>query len=574
MLPFSRRTFVSFLLAVLSTSLFPVSLRAAPVSTSAWQAFVGKYLEEYFALNPTFAVQQGRHDFDGRFPDWSEAGLRRQVGWLQARRREALAFSEATLSPHEKFERDYLVAAIGGQLFWLVTADSPHQNPFFYADPLDPDVYVSRPYAPLPERLASYLRYAHGVPAALQQIKANLQGPLAPELIAIGKMTIGGLADFYANDVPKVFAPVADPALQKELAAANSEAIAAVKAFSAWLDERAKTATGHFALGKEKFEAMLRETEGVDVSSEQLEAVGRADLERNLAALADACAKFAPGRSVDEAVALASAHKLPGTVVESASRQLAELEQFIRAHDLVTIPGSERAKVEETPAYKRWNAASITIPGPYEHGLPSVYYVSPPDPSWPKQKQLDYLPGAGSLLFTSAHEVWPGHFLQFLHANRTESPVGKVFVGYAFAEGWAHYAEEMMWDTGLGNGDPEMHIGQLTEALLRNARLLAAIGLHTKGMSVADAARLFREQGHTDAASAEEQARRGTFDPAYVNYTMGKLMIRKLRNDWTAPRGGRAAWKQFHDAFLEFGGPPIPLIRKAMLGESDQGSLF
>jgi uncharacterized protein (DUF885 family) len=183
------------------------------------------------------------------------------------------------------------------------------------------------------------------------------------------------------------------------------------------------------------------------------------------------------------------------------------------------------------------------------------------------------LPGRANLLFTSVHEVWPGHFLQFLHANRSPSKFGQVFVGYAFAEGWAHYTEEMMWEAGLGNGDPETHIGQLLNALLRNVRFLSAIGMHTGAMTVEESERMFREQGFQDAGTARQQAARGSFDPAYLNYTMGKLIIRKLREDWTASRGGKQAWQSFHDEFLKYGGPPIPLVRKAMLG-ADKGSLF
>ena len=171
------------------------------------------------------------------------------------------------------------------------------------------------------------------------------------------------------------------------------------------------------------------------------------------------------------------------------------------------------------------------------------------------------------------HEVWPGHFLQFLHANRAPSKFGQVFVGYAFSEGWAHYAEEMMWDAGLGNGNQEIHIGQLVEALLRNVRFLSAIRLHTGKMTVADSERMFREEGYQDSGNARQQAARGTFDPAYLNYTMGKLMIRKLREDWTATRGGKQAWQSFHDEFLRYGGPPIPLVRKAMMGKESE-SLF
>ena len=177
-------------------------------------------------------------------------------------------------------------------------------------------------------------------------------------------------------------------------------------------------------------------------------------------------------------------------------------------------------------------------------------------------------------MFTSVHEVMPGHFLQFLHANRAPSVFGRMFVGYAFAEGWAHYSEELMWEAGLGNGDPEMHIGQLSNALLRDCRFLSAIRLHTAGMTVAQSTQFFETACYQDSGTAEQQARRGAYDPAYLNYTLGKLMIRKLREDWTASRGGRAGWKAFHDAFLEYGGPPIPLVRQAMMNEDKPKAAF
>src|SRR4029077_20371549 len=184
-------------------------------------------------------------------------------------------------------------------------------------------------------------------------------------------------------------------------------------------------------------------------------------------------------------VAKVQADKAPGSPIEGARKQLEMLRAFIVEKDLVTIPGPEQAEVAESPPYQRWNFAYIDIPGPYEHGLPSVYYVAPPDPSWSEKDRLAYIPGVNDLLFTSVHEVWPGHFLQSLHANRSKDVFGRVFVGYAFGEGWAHYAEEMMWEEGLGAGDPEIHIGQLSNALLRNARFLSSIGLHTRGMTQA-----------------------------------------------------------------------------------------
>jgi hypothetical protein len=320
---------------------------------------------------------------------------------------------------------------------------------------------------------------------------------------------------------------------------------------------------------------MLTMTECVDVPVDQLEAVARKDLKRNRDALERACAAFAPGRSVRECMASVAAHK-PKDLdpVAAATRQLVTLRTFIAEHDVVTIPGSEEAKVREAPKYLAWNAAFIRIPGPYETNLPSFYYVSPPDPSWTKAVREAYVPSVAALWFTSAHEVYPGHFVQYLAANRAASKVGRVFVGYAFAEGWAHYSEEMMYDAGLGAGDPEMHVGQLAQALLRDVRFVASIGMHTHGMTVDQAKRMFIDDAFQDEGNAEQQAERGTFDPGYLNYTMGKLMIRKLRDDWTATRGGRAAWRQFHDEFLKFGGPPIPMIRRAMMGPNDNGTLF
>jgi hypothetical protein len=398
---------------------------------------------------------------------------------------------------------------------------------------------------------------------------------MAKNLIAIGRQTIGGLADFLAKDVVKVFEPVQDQQLQSDFRTANDGAIKAVKEFDSWLASQESTANNDFALGPDKFKAMLKQTEGVDIDLAQLEEIGKKDLQRNLDAMKAECDKYASGLTLVDCSNKASAHKAEGAdVVQAASAQLGDLRKFIQAKDVVSIPGTEEAKVALAPPYKAWNFAYINIPGPYETGLPSVYYVAPPDPTWDKKKQEEYIPGKGSLLFTSVHEVYPGHFVHFLHSNRSRSKFGQVFVGYAFAEGWAHYCEEMMYDEGLGQGDPELHIGQLQEALLRDVRFLSAIGMHTQGMSVAESKKMFLEQGLRSDGEAEQQSNRGTFDPAYLNYTMGKLMIRKLRDDWCASRGGKSAWKQFHDAFLSYGGPPIPLVRKAMMGPDDKGTLF
>ena len=530
-------------------------------------------LESEFEADPPIAVRAGRHDFDGRLPDWSHDGIDREIRRLHAQRERALRFSDDALDADRRFERDYVVATLDGTLFWLESADLPFRDPTYYSDGLDPNVYVVREYAPLADRLRAYIKFAKAIPSAAEQIRRNVRTPMPRTYVQVGRITFGGLAKFYEEEVPAIFAPVADAGLQAELRQANAGAIAAMRGLDAWLAAQEATATDRFALGAEKFSEMLRRTELVDVPLPQLKAVAERDLARNLAALHAACEVYAPGQSDESCVAKMQADKPDGAAVERAQAQLARLKAFVEESAIVTIPAPDEAKVAEAPAYERWNLAYVRIPGPYEKNLAATYYISPPDPAWTQAEQNAYIPGKASLLITSVHEVWPGHFLQFLHSNRSKSKVGQVFTNYAFSEGWAHYAEEMMWQAGLGQGDPETHIGQLSGALLRDVRLLSAIGLHTGGMTVAESETLFRAKAFQDPGNARQQAARGTFDPGYGNYTLGKLMIMKLRNDWTATRGGRSAWKAFHDKFLSYGAPPVPLVRRAMLGEA-AGSLF
>jgi hypothetical protein len=542
-------------------------------SSKSWDSYVNDFLEAYFVAHPDFAVRAGRHEFDGKLPDWSVDGIKKEITRLHAEKDRIAGFQDAALDERQRFERDYVASVIDGDLFWLQSAEWPFRSPQFYADSIDPDVYVSREYAPLDQRLRAYTSYAKAIPAAVDQIRKNLRTPLPKTFVNIGHTSYGGLISFYEKDVPAIFASVKDEQLQKDFKEANEGAIKAMKDMDDWFKSQEASATNSFALGPEKFSEMLKATERVDVPLDKLAAIGRQDLDRNLAALKEACGTYAPGVSITECVAKAQSHKPTGGPVEMARQQLGDLKSFILEKKVVTIPGTEEAKVAEAPAYRRWNFAYINIPGPYEKGLPSIYYIAPPDPAWSQKEKDAYVPGVGSLLFTSVHEVWPGHFLQFLHANRSSSKLGQLFVGYAFSEGWAHYTEEMMWEVGLGNGEAEMHIGQLLEALLRNVRFVSAIEMHTGKMTVEESERMFLDQGYQDAANARQQAARGTFDPAYLNYTMGKLMIRKLREDWTASRGGKQAWQSFHDEFLKYGGPPIPLVRKAML-PGDAGSLF
>ncbi|WP_395644468.1 DUF885 domain-containing protein [Terricaulis sp.] len=537
-------------------------------SAANWGAFQENFINRSFELNPPFGAGQGKHEFDGRLPDWSEAGLAAQVEFLTTSIADAQRFTG--LSDAQKYQRDYLVAVARGNLFWLQTADQPHTNPAFYMGSLSPSMYVARPYAAADVRLRGYIQYLRAVPQAAQQIRANLHTPFPPTFVDYGTRAFGGLAEYYQGDGKAAFASVQDAALQTELTEASTAAAQAMTELAQWVESQRATATGDFALGAERFSQMLRDTEMVDIPLEELEAIGRRDLAANQAALREACAQYARGATLPQCMERANAQKPRGGAVPGARAQLAGLRQFIVDHDLVTIPGEEQAMVEESPPFNRQNFAYIDIPGPYETNLPSVYYISPPDPTWDRQTQLDFVPGETELLFVSVHEVWPGHFLNFLHANRSNDQFGRVFVGYAYAEGWAHYTEEMMWDAGLGDGDARTHIGQVSNALRRDCRFLSAILMHTGRMTVQQSEEMFVNECYQDRGNAMQQARRGTYDPAYLNYTMGKLLIRRLREDWVATHGGREGWKAFHDQFLSYGGPPIPLVRQQMMGGEAQ----
>ena len=571
--PLFAASSLAFLLLIAGCSREPDTPReAAPPTASTtnadadWATFVESFIEARLKADPYFAVGNGRHDYDGKMPDWSRAALDGDVADLRSFQTQLAKFDPASLTSTQRFEHEYLQWVVDSQLFWLATAESPSRNPAWYLGSLDPSMYLTREYAPLPKRLEGYLGYARAVPALAANIRANLHTPLSKAFIERGVAGFGGYAAFFRTEMPPVFAELTDETQKHDLTEATSAAAAAMDELTAWLEKQRATGTDDFALGAPAFLEMLRKTERVDMTLEELELVGRKDLDRNLAALKEACAGFAPKASLAKCVDKMRANKPSGGSVDGARAQLAELRQFIIDRKIVSIPNQEHALVAESPPYNRGNFAYISIPGPFENpAVKATYYVAPPDSKWSAAERNAYLPGKAYLLFVSAHEVWPGHYLQSQFSNANSSRVAALWSDYAFGEGWAHYAEEMMYDAGLGAGQPEMRVGMLTNALLRDVRFLSAICLHSGCMTLEESEKMFREQAFADAGNARQQASRGTYDPGYLAYTLGKLMIRKLRVDWLAANPD-ATPRQFHDKFLSYGSPPIPLVRREMLG--------
>jgi uncharacterized protein (DUF885 family) len=534
-----------------------------------WAEFAATTIDEYYRRNPETAVNEGLHQYDGQMSDRSMEAIDEYASWVDSVLAEAASYT--SLEGVEAFERDYMSTSLGGSLFWLRDSEFPVNNPLFYARSIGISVYVDREYAPLDQRMRAYTQYMQQVPGMLQQMRKNLQPPLPAPYVEMSYRVLGGMVEYLSTTVPEIFSPVEDEQLQRQFKAANDGAIESIQQAIGWLDRLKATATDDFALGEERFLKMLRTSQGVDVTLAELKAAGQKNLDDNLQMLYEACAEYAPGESTKDCMAKAAANKPEGGAVAGARAQLPMLRKFVEDNQIATIPGTEDALVDEAPPHRRFNFAYISIPGSFESGLPSTYYIAPPNPEWSEEDQLAYIPGVADLLAVSVHEVWPGHFLQYLHSNRAENNVGQHFGTYTFSEGWAHYTEQMMVDAGLGDGDPEVRIGQLQNALLRNVRYMSAIGLHTEGMTIEESQMMFEEKAFKDFGNASQQAYRGTYDPGYLNYTLGKLMINKLRDDWTAGKGGREAWGKFHDQFLSYGVPPIPLVREQMLGDDYDG---
>jgi hypothetical protein len=525
----------------------------------------------HLTFRPYAARQLGHHRFDGQLPDRSAQGLATEIDRLRRARAGFEAYPASSLSDVARLEREILLAEIRTELFELEVRRQPWRNPMFYSDDLELSQYVVRPYAPAPERARSIIAACRELPRFLAEARANLERQVPVTFIDTALVQVKGHTDFATKDV-RVALKGLDGATAAELDACLGRYADEVGSYRDFLEARRGEGNADYALGERDFLRMLAETQGVSIDFATLERIAEEDLARNLAAAAEAARAIDPQKSVEEVVLAQARDRLPApAMLAEASRQAQSLRQTLVDKKIVTIPSDAVAEVRETPAFMRWNAAFLDPAGPFETAkLASFYYISPPDPSWPREEQEAYLIPRHDLLFTTIHEIWPGHFLHHLHITRNPSPIVKSFCTYSTEEGWAHYVEEMMWEEGVAGDDPRYRIGQLKEALLRNVRFVSALGLHARALPVESAARLFVEKGFVDAANARQQAVRGTFDPMYLSYTLGKLMIEKLREDWKAKVGDRFSLRAFHDELLSFGCAPLPVIRERMLG-SDPG---
>jgi uncharacterized protein (DUF885 family) len=548
----------------------------APSPDDALAAIVQDFLTALYETHPTLASSLGLHDYDGRVPDLSERGRADRASALRGQAARAAAIPETGLTRDARHDLMLLRLAIEEELFELESLRDLERNPIAYSSVIDVSNYVKRNYAPLERRIAAVTEHLRHIPEVLAAARATLRPPLPRPFVETALDIYGGTVTYHEGELPAAVQTAASAEARSAFERANAAALAALRGFLQYLNDLRPKATAEFAIGEDRFRTMLRLGEMVDLDLDRLLEIGRQDLAENTQRLRAACEIAAPGMAVRDAIKRQSAdHPAADRLVDEAARVLDELRAFVGRSAIVTIPSDVPARVEPTPPFLRWAFAMMDTAGPFEPSSESFYYVTPPEPGWTAAETEEWLTkfDYATLRDVGIHEVYPGHYVHFLHVRGIGRPLRQVLTSYAFVEGWAHDCEQLMLERGFRPDDAALRIAQLSEALLRDVRFVAAIEMHTRGMRVDEAARLFVDHAYLEALPAEKEAVRGTFDPGYLNYTLGKLMLRRLRDDVRAREGARFDLRAFHDALLGLGAPPLPLARRTLLGE-DAGPLL
>ena len=546
---------------------------------AAFQIITDEFLHGYFAFYPLGAVSLGLHEYDGLAPDYSRAALeaeRKRLHYFDARLAE---FSgRKSLSTASAFDYRTLQLAVQSGLFGFEDARDFEKNPMTYAEALDFNVYLKRDYAPLAERLRSIAKLARIAPAFLANARENLADPLPKPKVTLAIDIAKGSAEFLEKDLAAAMSGVTDEKLLAEVKDASAKASAAFCDYAAWLEkEKLPPADDHFGLGEERYKKFLATRDAITLAPEKILEIGLAALQRERAAFAEAAKVVAPGKSPLEAMReLQRDHPTADSLIPDTRKNLEAIRQFLIDHAIITLPSEVRATVAETPPPQRAGSfASMDSPGPFEQrGAEAYYYVTPVEKEWSDKEKDEWLGAFNRYTadVVSIHEAYPGHYLQFLHLNASPvSRIQKIFGSYAYVEGWAHYCEQMLIDAGYGGTGAEgakYRLAQSDEALLRICRLCVSIQMHCHGMSVEEATQFFRDNCYYEEKPARQEAMRGTFDPGYLFYTLGKLQLLKLRRDFEKQEGAEYSLKRFHDAVCDHGQMPIRLLREILLKDS------
>ena len=589
---------------LIAATLFPAAAGfAVKTPNEEYESVAEEYIRGYLIARPLLGTSLGLHEYDGKISDFSRLALDAELSRLRRFDDRLRKFDLDKLGTRQSIDLRILQAAIRHELFLRQDLSIYERDPMVYARAADLNVYIKRNFSPLEDRARSVVAIESQIPNIIIAAKTNLAQVLPRPHVELAIKIARGSADFLRTNLAEALAEVRDDRIQAEFEEANRKAAFALNDYANWLErDRLPKATANFAIGEDKFQRMLAETELVDMPVTKILEIGLAKLKEQQDIFSEAARQIDPNKPATQVFKeIQKEHPTADNLIKDFSADLEQIRKFVVNHHVVTIPSEVRAQVKETPQYRRATSfASMDTPGPFEKRAPEAYfYVTPVDNTWPDNQKEEWLTAfnyyASSLV--AIHEAYPGHYVQFLRLNASNgTKVEKMFGSYGFIEGWAHYCEQMMVDEGFGGtveptptpapakkgSSPsptatpisteeqakraaKYRMAQADEALLRLCRLCVAIKLHTQHMTVDEATKFFQDNCYYEEKPARAEALRGTFDPGYFNYSLGKLQILKLRDDYKAQQDNDFSLQKFHNEVLNHGMPPIRLLREIML---------
>jgi uncharacterized protein (DUF885 family) len=556
---------------------------SADGATQTFQFLTEQYFHDvYFKFSPTAGTSAGLHEYDSQLEDYSLAGLESETSVLKAYEKKLEAIDPSALDAEPAADYQILLNSIRAGILENEVIRFWEKNPDMYSSGVTGSIFtlMERPYAPVNVRLHAAIDREKLMPQIFVDAKKNLKNP--PKIYTeIALEQIDGDVSFFENDVPDAFKDATDAQEKAEFAKTNAAVIAALKDYGAWMKaDLLPRSNGDFRFGADTFAKALSYTEMVDIPLDHLLQIGMDDLHKNQATFAEVAKEIDPKKTPQEELAeLATIHVAPKDLLQTFHDRFDSEISFIRTHHIITIPSDVQPTLEETPPFMRATTqASMDAPGPFEmHSKKAYFNVTLPDPKWDAAKTNEYMAAfnVGTIVSTSVHEAYPGHYVQFLWQDKFPSKIRKLIEPATEVEGWAHYCEQMMLDEGYGKAvakdareEKLIRLGQLQDALLRDARFVVAIRMHTGvggAMTIEQAQDFFVKEGYQARPIAEVETKRGTADALYLYYTLGKLEIMKLREDVKKKQGAAFSLEKFHDDLMQQGMAPIKVIRKAML---------
>jgi uncharacterized protein (DUF885 family) len=565
----------------------------------AFNRLADDYIAGYLAWRPQTGTALGFHEYDGKVTDFSRRSLDSELARLHKFDEQLGALKTNGLSAKAFYDYRILRNAIKREIFAFEEMGGYERNPMTYAGVLDVNIYIKRDFAPLAQRVKSLTAVLEQAPNIMAAARANLAESLPRPEIETAIEQANGAVDFLGKDLVEALKDIKDEGIHAKFHAANNRAIEELRGYVKYLkEEKLPKANEQYALGREKYASLVNYGEMLTISPEDLLAIGMKELKRKQETFADAARQIDPSKKpIDVFKAIQKDHPTEKSLIPDTARDLEMIRQFLVDHKIITIPSPVRAKVMETPQFLRATSfASMDTPGPFEKkATEAYYYVTPTEADWTSQQKEEWLTAFNYYTtdIVSVHEAYPGHYVQFLALNASPATkLEKIFNSYAFVEGWAHYSEQMMVDEGFGREEKvkklknlneldglrkeievkaaKYRLAQTDEALLRVCRLCVSIKMHCQGMTVDDAAKFFEENCYYEPKPARQEAIRGTFDPEYLYYTVGKLEILKLRDDYRKQEGDKFSLQKFNDEILRHGCPPIRLLREVLLKDKAQ----